>query len=344
VTPTLRGPCATNRCARLMWAVAAFVVILAAANSFADEGADAPSRGEALSPVAPPGYLDPRKVALGGQLFHDPILSKRGMLSCSSCHDLRAGGTIAVRRTVGYEGRMHAFNAPTIFNVGNSHRLGWRGSTTSLAAQNLKVLLDPNLMGNQWEALLPRLNANDAYRNRFTAVYGRAADADAVLDALVTFQRSLVTPDAPFDRYLKGDTTAISGHQKLGYKLFRDYGCISCHQGSNVGGNMLQIFGVFGDPGSDRSLTASEVEARLDDSDRSQDVFRVPSLRNVELTAPYFHDGRTDSLREAIAIMAKSQLGRALPDGDICAIELFLKSLTGTYDGKALASPAAGRQ
>ena len=343
MTPPPRGLGAINRCASLIWAAAVIVVIWTGANSSAGDGPDALTGTEALSPVVPPGRLDPRKVSLGRQLFHDPILSKRGKLSCSSCHDLRAGGTIPLRRTIGYEGRMHAFNAPTIFNVGNSHRLGWRGSTTSLAAQNLKVLLDPNLMGNQWDVLLPRLNANEAYRAEFTALYGRSADADAVLDALVTFQKSLVTPDAPFDRYLRGDETAISGHQKLGYRLFRHYGCISCHQGSNVGGNMLQIFGVFGDPGSDTSPAASDVAARLDESDRSRDVFRVPSLRNVELTAPYFHDGRTDSLREAIAIMAKSQLGRALPDRDIYAIELFLKSLTGTYDGKALAGPAAGR-
>jgi len=340
---TIRRPVSgsINGVTHLVWAVA-LLALLAWPNSSAGDDADRPLRPEALSPVVVPRHLNPGKVSLGRQLFQDPILSRKGMLSCSSCHGLHSGGTVRVRRTVGYEGRMHAFNAPTIFNVGNNHRLGWRGSTTSLAAQNLKVLLDPNLMGNQWDILLPRLNASEKYRRQFTVVYGSAADADAVLDALVTFQRSLVTPDAPFDRYLQGDETALSARQKVGYRLFRDYGCVSCHQGSNVGGNMLQIFGVFGDPDTRRSLAASDVETRLEDNDRSWDVFRVPSLRNVELTAPYFHDGRTDTLRDAISIMGKSQLGRDLPDRDIEAIESFLKSLTGTYDGKALSSPAEG--
>lgn len=330
--------------AQLLRVLTALAAIVAAPISSAGDRADGFVTDEAISPVVPPRPLHAGKVSLGRQLFHDPILSRKGMLSCSSCHDLRTGGTVPVSRTVGYEGRVHTFNAPTIFNVGNNHRLGWRGTTTSLAKQNLKVLLDPNLMGSQWDLLLPRLNANEMYRRQFTALYGGVADADTVLDALVTFQKSLVTPDAPFDRYLKGNEGAISTQQKLGYRLFRDHGCISCHQGSNVGGNMLQIFGVFGDPESGEAMDESGVVARLDDNDRRPNLFRVPSLRNVALTAPYFHDGRTETLREAISIMATSQLGRTLPDSDIEAIEAFLKSLTGTYDGKALSSAAEARR
>jgi len=294
---------------------------------------------EPLSPLPPAPKLDLSKAVLGGQLFHDPILSRRQTLSCSSCHDLSTGGTIPVKRTVGYEGRMHAFNAPTVFNVGNNYRLGWRGKHTSLAIQNENVLLDPNLMSNDWETLLPRLSEDAQYRTLFKSIYGTQPTRDNVLDALVAFQRSLVTPSAPFDRFLQGDPTAITAKQKYGYKLFKDYGCVSCHQGSNIGGNMFQIFGVFADPATVRSPVTVSPQWSLSAVQQDQKTFRVPSLRNVEVTAPYFHDGRVETLSEAVSVMGISQLGRELAFDEIDAIVSFLKSLTGEYNGERLKNP-----
>ncbi len=297
---------------------------------------------DALSPLPTSPRLNAAKVELGKNLFYDPILSKRQMLSCASCHNLRTGGTVPLKRTIGYDGRMHQFNASTIFNVGNNYRLGWRGKFTSLAAQNENVLLDQNLMANDWQTLLPRLAADNGYRAWFKAIYGKSPDREGVLDALVVFQRSLVTPNAPFDRFLEGEVDAISPKQKRGYEIFTSVGCVSCHQGSNIGGNMFQIFGVFAPPETASVATPSTDVSRwaLKTANENQEVFRVPSLRNVEVTAPYFHDGRAASLSEAVAVMGKSQLGRELAANDIDAIVEFLKSLTGDYNGERLKAPS----
>lgn len=292
----------------------------------------------ALSALSPPTGLDPAKVALGKRLFHDPILSGAGGLSCSSCHDLSTGGTIRVPRSIGYDGRVHAFNVPTIFNVGNNYRLGWWGWFTSLFAQNEAVLLDPTLMAAEWPTLLSRLTRNETYLAAFRQHFRGAPRRESVLEALVQFQMSLATPNAPFDRFLSGDSGALSSAEKRGLKLFMDYGCVSCHQGANIGGNMFQIFGVFGPPDAEAMPTPAELDARLQLPVSEEDVFRVPSLRNVEVTAPYFHDGRTETLREAISVMGRSQLGRELAEDDIEALEAFLKSLTGEYDGKRLST------
>ncbi|MDO5898356.1 cytochrome-c peroxidase [Agrobacterium sp. Azo12] len=316
----------------------AAVISCSVVTTFAASLEPYPGHQEALAPLPPPPVLDPSKISLGRRLFHDPVLSGQNAMSCSTCHNLQTGGTIRLSRTVGYQGKVHQFNAPTIFNVGNNYRLGWRGRFTSLPVQNETILHDPNLMAIEWPDLLSRLNGQKSYIEVFAAQYGRQADRENVLDALVAYQLSLVTPDSSFDQYLEGNQQALSPIQKQGLKLFMEYGCVSCHQGSNIGGNMFQIFGVFGDPDARSLHEPEDLEKRLQRHDKEENVFRVPSLRNVEVTAPYFHDGRTETLREAIAIMGESQLGRQLNDEDIAALEAFLKSLTGVYNGKRLST------
>jgi cytochrome c peroxidase len=296
----------------------------------------------ALAPLPDPPSLDERKVNLGKKLFGDVILSGKGLLTCASCHDLEAGGTVNLKRTVGYNGKMHRFNAPTVFNVGNNYRLGWRGDFTSLEDQNEKVLLDDNLMAADWPSLLARLKTSGVYTTLFEDAFGRQPDRTTLLEALAIFQRSLSTPNAPFDRYLRGEINALTPSEVQGYSLFRSYGCASCHQGSNIGGNMFQKFGIFaeptpnGTPVNDGDLGRWTVTGQ----DRDKGVFRVPSLRNVEVTAPYFHDGRVESLAEAVTIMAHSQLGRELPATEISSIVAFLKTLTGYYNGHKLTASA----
>ena len=296
---------------------------------------------EPITPLDPAPALDPAKVALGAQLFADPILSSKNELACTTCHNLNTGGTIHVKRTVGYDGRMHRFNAPTIFNVANNYRLGWRGNFTSLAEQNESVILDPNLMASQWKPLVGKLRDSDIYSFRFREIYGRNVRKEDVLDALVTYERSLVTPNSRFDRYLRGEKDAITPLEERGYQIFKSYGCASCHQGSNVGGNLFEKFGIFG---NSRSNGMSNNDGDLgrwtithDEQDRG--VFRVPSLRNVALTAPYFHDGRVSSLPEAVDIMSRAQLGQVASTDDIDAIVAFLKTLTGEYNGHPLEAP-----
>lgn len=292
---------------------------------------------EPLAPLESPGYLDPARVALGAQLFSDPILSSKNRLSCVSCHDLTKGGTVNERRTVGYDGRVHRFNAPTIFNVGSNYRLGWRGEFTSLEEQNEKVLLDENLMAATWPMLLERLRNSQVYSSTFQHIYGHPVDRVDLLDALATFQRSLSTPNSAFDRYLAGDSTALTPKEMEGYRLFKDYGCASCHQGSNIGGNMFQKFGIFSPPPSGNSRSDGDLgRYTLTGQEADKGVFRVPSLRNVAVTAPYFHDGRVSSLPAAVEIMARSQLGRTLTSKDSDALVAFLKTFTGEYNGHKL--------
>ncbi|MBS7544890.1 c-type cytochrome [Ancylobacter oerskovii] len=297
----------------------------------------APGAREPFAPVRAPGNLDPAKVALGEALFSDPILSSMNKLSCNSCHVLSAGGTVNMKRTVGYQGRTHRFNAPTIFNVGSNYRLGWRGDFTSLEEQNERVLLDDNLMGARWPVIIGRLEASETYALQFAQAYGHPPDRNSVLDALATFQRSLATPNSAFDRYLDGDLSALGSEELKGYRLFRDYGCASCHQGSNLGGNLFQKFGIYAHPAPVDSESDGDL-GRYTLTGREQDkgVFRVPGLRNVAVTAPYLHDGRIATLPEVVAIMGESQLGRQLSPADIQSLVAFLQTLTGEYDGKKL--------
>jgi cytochrome c peroxidase len=301
-------------------------------------GEDLPSSGvgEPIVPIVATA-LDPDRIALGRRLFTDNQLSSRGMLSCMSCHNLATGGTLRAPRTIGYQGRMHRFNSPSIFNVGLSYRLGWRGNFTSLEEQNEAVLLDENLMASTWPALLGRLAANPSYVVAFKHSYGGPVQQEYVLDALATFERSLITPDAPFDLYLRGDRGAISSDAVRGYDLFKTYGCASCHQGVNVGGNVFQKFGIFAPVRDPNTMTESDL-GRFTATGDSRDigVFRVPSLRNVAATAPYLHDGSVPTLPKAVELMGQAQLGQEINDDDVKSIVEFLNSLTGKFDGKTL--------
>jgi cytochrome c peroxidase len=299
-----------------------------------------PSAAEPISPVPSGEALDAAKLVLGEKLFRDPVLSGNGTLACTSCHWLDKGGDDRRDFPLGLDGRPLDFNSPSIFNVGLNFRLNWRGNFRMLEEQNEAVLLDPRLMGTSWPDVLAKLQADPSYDSPFDAAYGAKPTRESVLDALATFQRSLLTPNARFDRYLLGDRKAVTETEERGYGLFKSYGCIACHQGQNVGGNLFQKFGIFSDPpGGKASLTEADL-GRFTITGREEDrqVFRVPSLRNVAVTAPYFHDGRTASLTEAVEIMGRSQLGRELPRQDVEAIVQFLGTLTGEYRGRPLAN------
>jgi len=293
-----------------------------------------------FAPLEAASSLDPDRVALGRMLFFDRMLSRSQAISCASCHDLARGGTVSLSSAVADDGKEHGFNAPTVFNVATNYLLGWRGKYKALEAVNEKVLLDPRLMAADWSLLADRLERNRPYASCFWRIYGRKPDRASVLDALVAFQRSLVTPNSRFDRHLRGDASALTPDERKGLGLFMSYGCASCHQGVNLGGNMRQRFGIFADPSGGAAVGgAAPNAARAEASE--EDLFRVPSLRNVAVTGPYFHDGRVDSLSEAVSIMARRQLGQTLSPSDIEAIVSFLNTLTGEYDGRTLENPAA---
>jgi cytochrome c peroxidase len=286
--------------------------------------------------------LDSAKVDLGRKLFQDVRVSHAGTISCASCHRLDRSGDDQRPRSVGADGQPVDFNAPTVFNAALNYRLNWLGNFRTIEEQNEAVLFNKRLMNTTWDELLAKLRADRDYQAAFAALYGRGPERASVLDVLATFQYSLLTPDAPFDRYLRGQLNAITADQEQGYELFKSYGCVACHQGRNLGGNLFQKFGIFSDPFASFGGRAEADLGRFSvthvESDRQ--VFRVPSLRNVAVTGPYFHNGSSNSLAKAVRIMGRVQLGRELPPQDAELIVEFLGTLTGEYRGRSLAASA----
>ena len=292
---------------------------------------------EPISPIPLTQELDDRKVELGDRLFHDPQLSTNDSISCATCHLLDKGGTDGLSTSLGMQGSNTGLNSPTVFNSGFLWRLNWDGSAATLEEQaDGPVAAAKEMGGMSWQDVIDKLKRSPDYVKAFNRAYDDGLTSDNIKDALGTFQRSLFTPNAPFDRYLRGDNDAISDDAKTGYDLFKSYGCITCHQGMLVGGNMFQRVGVFGDYFADRGNVIKSDFGRynvtLDDSDRH--VFKVPSLRNITRTAPYFHDGNPKTLDEAIKLMGQYQLGVDLPQKDVDLILQFLITLTGEYQGK----------
>ncbi|WP_428620630.1 cytochrome-c peroxidase [Reyranella sp.] len=318
------------------WLAAAMFYLLSAGRPGHADPAATTAEAAPITPVPRPAGLDPAKVRLGEKLFHDVRLSHDNVVACASCHRLDRGGDDDRVRPMGSDGLPLDYNAPTIFNATLSFRYNWRGNFRELETQNESTLRDRRLMNTSWDELLAKLGADPAYRNAFARAYGGRPERTHVLDALASFQRSLLTPNARFDRYLRGEDDAITDEEKRGYQLFRGYGCIACHQGVNIGGNLFQKFGVFDNPFArrERITTADLGRFTITGDERDRHVLRVPSLRNVALTAPYFHDGSAGSLSEAVDIMALSQLGRTLEVHEIDLIVKFLGSLTGEYRGQ----------
>ncbi len=289
-----------------------------------------------VTPLPEVVSVDAAKVRLGRTLFFDPRLSRDNSVSCASCHDLAMGGVDRRQHSIGIDGQVGLVNAPTVLNSRFGFRQFWDGRARSLTEQAAGPIHNPIEMDSNWQQVLAKLGSDATVVAAFDALYPDGLTADSVADAIAEFERSLVTP-APFDRHLRGDEDALSERAKRGFYLFKRYGCVSCHQGRNIGGNMYQRFGVFGDYFGDRGEPTKADLGRynLTGRDEHRHVFKVPSLRNVELTPPYFHDGSVGDLRKAVRVMARYQLGVTLPPADQEAIVAFLRSLTGTPPGEA---------
>jgi cytochrome c peroxidase len=229
---------------------------------------------------------------------------------------MRTSGADSNRHDRALDGSKLPLNTSTIFNAALSFRLGWEGKFRTLETQAEAALESPQGMGASIHEVLRKLSADPQTRRQFGAAYGRAPDRASLLDAIATYERSLVTPGSRFDRWLGGDAAALSAEEQNGYQLFKSLGCVSCHQGVNVGGNLFERHGIF------HPLASPKPE-----------ILRVPSLRNVATTPPYFHDGSASTLHDAVRKMANAQLDRTLSDQQIEAIVAFLNTLTGTYRG-----------
>jgi len=293
--------------------------------------AGAQTLDEPIKPLPLKLTLDARKVELGKALFHDKRLSKDNSIACASCHDLAKGGADGKPTAVGIGGQVGPINTPTVLNSSFNFRQFWNGRAATLEEQAAGPVHNPGEMGSNWDEVLAKLRQDAALVGKFTALYKDGLKPASIQDAIATFESSLVTPSR-FDRFLRGDLKAINENEARGYQLFKSYGCVACHQGVNVGGNMYQQFGVMDEYFKVRGKPITEADlgryavTKLE-SDRY--VFKVPSLRNVELTAPYFHDGATRTLEEAVDVMFRYQLGRTAPASDKTLIVQFLKTLTG---------------
>jgi len=291
-----------------------------------------------ISPLPLNVSLDNKKVALGERLFKDPGLSGDGSISCAHCHNLDTGGVDLLKHSRGIGGREGIINTPTVFNSGFNFRQFWNGRAESLEDQIDEPLQNPSEMNATWQQVITSISKDSYYRSDFSAIYSDGIQPKNVKDAIATFERSLVTPNSRFDRFLRGDKSALSYKEQAGYRLFKQLGCISCHQGINIGGNMYQKLGVMEDYFAARGhLTEADMgRYSVTKNEKDRHFFKVPSLRNVALTPPYFHDGSAKKLEDAVKVMARFQLGEKVDDDDVSNIVAFLGSLTGEYLGKPL--------
>jgi len=292
---------------------------------------------EPLKPLPPVPLLDAATVELGRQLFNEKRLSVNGSLSCASCHRLETGGADDKPFSLGFDGQPVKINTPTVFNASLNFKQFWDGRVDTLEAQIEQVVISPREMGSDWKTVVDNLTAMPHYQAEFTQVYPDGVTAANVQNALATYERTLLTPNSRFDQYLQGNTEILSLEEKYGYQRFKEYGCIACHQGMNIGGNMFQKFGVMGDYFKGRPPSETDLGRYLithDEEDRN--VFKVPSLRNVAVTAPYFHNASAKTLEEAVDVMFTFQLGRTPSAEDKDQIIKFLKTLTGQWAGKPL--------
>ncbi len=282
---------------------------------------------EPVQPIEPYQASNQAKVELGKKLYFDPRLSKSGFISCNSCHNLSMGGTDNMPTSIGHNWALGPINAPTVLNSSLNLAQFWDGRAKDLQEQAGGPIANPKEMGFSHSLAVNVLETIPGYKQAFQQVYTNdQIGIDQVTDAIAAFEETLVTPNAPFDQYLKGDESAISDKAKAGYARFKSVGCTACHNGQALGGNSFQKMGLVKPYKTDNAAAGlSAVTGK--EIDRFK--FKVPTLRNVELTYPYFHDGAVWSLEEAVDVMAELQLGQKLKQQEIGEIVAFLKTLTG---------------
>ncbi|MDR3404210.1 MAG: cytochrome c peroxidase [Chthoniobacter sp.] len=289
---------------------------------------------EVTEPVRPlPQHIaiDPAKAKLGAKLFFDPQLSGDNSVSCASCHHFDHGGADYGAHSTGVASQVGGINSPSIFNLEFDFRYNWNGAAETLYQHLDLPMRNPVVMATDFPKIVEKLKQSGDYPQQFRAVFHEGLTEQTVKDALVEYERSLITPNCRFDKWLRGDQRALNTQEIEGYRLFKSLGCTSCHQGVNIGGNLFQKFGVMGDYFTDRGNITKADFGRFNLTNEESDrfVFRVPSLRNVAMTAPYFHDGSAATLPEAVRVMARYQLGRTISEDEISRIVAFLSTLTG---------------
>lgn len=287
-------------------------------------------------PQSPPSLAGnpatPAKLLLGKMLYFDPRLSASHAISCNSCHNIGLGGADAEETSIGHRWQRGGRNAPTVLNAVFNTAQFWDGRAKDLEAQAGGPVVNPIEMASPQAHVAEQLAAIPGYVDAFKAAFpgaGNPVSLENAQKAIAIFEATLITPNAPFDRYLKGDSAALSNTQKEGLRVFMNKGCAACHNGINLGGGMYAPFGAVEKPGADLLPPNDKGRFTVTKTATDEYVFKVPTLRNIALTAPYFHTGRAWDLRQAVAVMGTSQLGTELTSQEIDEVVAFLGSLTG---------------
>jgi len=282
---------------------------------------------EPITPIRPVQEINLAQVELGKKLYFDPRLSKSGFISCNSCHNLSMGGTDNLKTSIGHNWQRGPINAPTVLNSSLNLAQFWDGRAADLKEQAGGPIANPGEMAFTHTLAIDVLNSIPEYATEFKQVFGTdQIDIDKVTLAIAEFEKTLVTPNSRFDKWLLGDKDAITQKELAGYKLFKNSGCVACHNGEAVGGNSFQKMGVVE---AYKAKSPAEGLSAVTGKDADRFKFKVPTLRNVEMTYPYFHDGEAETLAEAVDIMGRLQLGKKFSDEENAQIVSFLKTLTG---------------
>ena len=295
---------------------------------------------EPVRPIDHTLPYDEEKAALGFKLYHDTRLSVDNTISCASCHGLNTAGVDNKQYSEGVEGKLGGVNAPTVYNAVYNFVQFWDGRAATLADQAAGPPVNPVEMASpNFDAIVAKLNKDKAFVREFKAVYPEGISQATITDAIEHFERTLITPNSRFDKYLRGDKEAITAEELEGYELFKKYNCATCHVGKNLGGESYELMGLRKHYFADRGLELTEEDnGRFKQTgvERDRHRFKVPGLRNVALTWPYYHDGTRTSLKEAVCDMGTYQSGVTLTDEEEDKIVAFLNTLTGEYKGQLL--------
>lgn len=309
------------------------------------DGVEGERAGEPVRPIAEPTNIDARKALLGYALYHDTRLSVDNTVSCASCHGLNTAGVDNKQYSEGVEGQKGGVNAPTTYNAVYNFVQFWDGRAGTLAEQAAGPPLNPvEMASTSFDEIVAKLEKDRAFAAAFEAVYPDGLNQTNITNAIEEFERTLVTPNSAFDKWLKGDDTALTEEELRGYELFKKYDCATCHVGANLGGESYELMGLRRHYFAERGLPLTEEDngrykQTMEERDRHR--FKVPGLRNVELTWPYYHDGTRATLSEAVADMAIYQSGVELTEEENAAIVAFLRTLTGEFEGVKLSNENA---
>ena len=305
-----------------------------------DDGLTGDRANEPVRPIDLSLEYDEAKAALGFALYHDPRLSIDNTVSCATCHELENAGVDNHQYSHGVNDQLGGVNAPTVYNAVYNFVQFWDGRAKTLADQAAGPPLNPVEMASEsFDQIIAKLKANRKFTRAFELVYPDGLTQANITDAIEQFERTLITPNSAFDKWLRGDDSALTAEQLEGYELFKKYDCATCHAGPNLGGLTYELMGLRRHYFADRGLELThEDNGRFKETglERDRHRFKVPGLRNVEHTWPYYHDGTRETLEEAVRDMGLYQSGVELSDGEVASIVSFLKTLTGEHEGKAI--------